>query len=219
MADLPIWGKILLYGGAIGAAAYLIYSVLTSPINAWKDMWTKQYKELVQKMANYTTSSSGSWTTAQQQNVDTEEKILDQTGKGLAEASRGLPDMIVEIAVIVTAIGVAGSIVKTVIDKYVGKTGGTVRTAAGAGYIAIVSFADHMATNGYVSEASSLISSAQTMFATLDAPYMQQSISSITASLPTLTGIQLIIAQQQIEALTVEMAAIPILLALPLPII
>ena len=217
MADeTPLWAKLLLYGGALAGGFYVVYRVITDivlgPIKTYHAMWVKQYTDLVNKMANYTISNPEGWTAAQQENVNQEQKILDVTTAGLANASSGLYDMVVEIAAVLGGIGLAAVVIKAIIDKFKSSSGGTVRTAAGAGYIAICSFSQHIANNGFPVYATDLIATSTAMFEALDAPYMTQQIASIQALLPTLTGIQLIVAQQEIEALSIEMMAIRALL-------
>jgi len=220
---LPWWGKLALYGGIAGGGLaivyYLVNNIFMGSVNTYKDMWVKQYDALLQKMANYTKSNPDGWTTTQQLNVNTEEKILDQTTKGLANATSNLEDLGVYIIAGLTAIGITAVISKAALSYFRSRSGGQVRTAAGAGYIAIMSFADYMNANGAPIYAENLVSVSRTMFEAYDLPYMQQVTSSLQAQLPNLVGVQLIVAQQAIEALTIEAAVIPLLLSAPLPLI
>ena len=219
---VPWWGKLALYGGiAIGGLAvvsYAISSFFLGPVNTYKDMWNKQYDALLKKMATYTQTNPDGWTATQQLNVNEEEKILDQTTKGLADAARGVYDLGAQIIVGLTAIGISAVVASKVVSYLKNRTGGQIRTGQGANYAAIMSFADFMATNGYPIYATNLVSVSQTMFQSYDLPYMQQSVSALQLQLPSLVGVQLIVALQMIEALNIEIAAIPFWLSMPLPL-
>ena len=219
---IPWWGKLVLYGGiAVGGLAVVsmaISSFFLGPVNAYKDMWTKQYEALVNKMAAYTKSNPDGWNSSQQLNVNEEEKILDQTTKGLADSARGVYDLGTQIIVGLTVVGISAVVASKVVSYLKNRSGGQVRTAQGASYIAIMGFADYLNTNGYPINATNLISASQTMFQAYDLPYMQQTVSLLQAQLPNLVGVQLIVAQQMIEALNVEMATIPVWLSMPLPL-
>jgi hypothetical protein len=218
----PWWGKFLFYGGlALGGLAvviYGIYSYLMGPVNTYKDMWYKQYVALVKKMATYTEQNPDGWTASQQQNVDEEEKILDQTTAGLAEAQKGVYDLAQSVILGLTTIGITAVVASKVVSYLKSKSSGQVRTANGAGYIAIMSMADTLTIQGYPTQATNLVNTSQAMFQSYDQPYMQQTITTLQNSLPYLTGVQLIVAQQMIEALQIEIAAIPVWLNLPLPL-
>lgn len=219
---IPWWGKLVLYGGivvgGIAVVSLAISSFFMGPVNAYKDMWAKQYEALLNKMANYTKTNPEGWTAPQQLNVNEEEKILDQTTQGLADAARGVYDLGTQIIIGLTTIGVSAVVAAKVVSYLKSRTGGQVRTGQGAGYIAIMGFADYLATNGYPTYATNLISTSQTMFQAHDLPYMQQTVNIIQSQLPNLVGVQLIVAQQMIEALNIEMATIPIWLHMPLPL-
>lgn len=220
--EIPEWAKILLYiglpVGALVIVGWVAYSWVTSGVNAYKDMWTQQYNGLANKMAEYQKSNPEGFTTAQQQNIAEEEKVLQLTTQGLANATNGLYNTLEFMAVTVTVGLVALGIGKTIIDKWFSKTKGQWNTAHGASYIAIMSMADNLALQGFPLQATNLVASAQTMYQTLDLPYMQSTIQQLQGSLSYLTGVQLLVAQQMITALNIEIAAIPIWFATPLPL-
>ena len=220
---VPWWAKLILYGGittgGIVAIYYIISSVFLGGINAYKDMWKQQYDALITKMANYQKSNPDGFTTAQQQNIAEEEKVLQLTTQGLANASQSLQNTIVYITGVIVAGCVIAGISYTVVTKWLNRTQGQLKTAHGAGYISIMSLADDLASKGYPLQATNLVASAQTMFQSIDLPFMQQTIISLNSQIPMLTGVQLLVAQQMVSALTLEISVIPIWLATPLPII
>lgn len=218
----PWWAKLVLYGGIATGALVIVYftlrSIFLGGIDAYKDMWSKQYNELIRKMAGYTQSNPDGFTTAQQQNIAEEEKVLQLTTQGLAEASNGLYNTLIWMTAIVVGGLVAVGVGSAIVNKWVNKTKGQWNTASAVPYIAIMSFADDLATRGYPTQATNLVASAQTMFQTFDMPFMQSTIQTLQNSLPQLTGIQLLVAQQMIAVLNVELINIPIWLTTPLPI-
>lgn len=218
----PWWSKLLLYGSivvsGVAVVGYTVYSLFMGPANTYKDMWNKQYDALLKKMTVYTNSNPDGWTAAQQQNVIEEEKILAPTTKGLADASKGVYDLGQSIIIGLTAIGISSVVASAAVAYLKNRSGGQIRTAQGATYAAIMSYADTMAAGGYPAYATNMVNVAQSMFQAYDLPYMQQTASTLQSQLAYLTGIELIVAQQMIEALTVEIAAIPVWLSLPLPL-
>ncbi len=188
------------------------------PVNTYKEMWYKQYVALLNKMTAYTEENPDGWTATQQQNVNEEEKILDQTTAGLAAAQKGVYDLANSIILGITTIGITAVVASKVVAYLKTKSSGQVRTAQAANYAAIMSIADSLYTSGHPTYATNLVNTSRTMYQTYDQPYMQQTMTTIQNSLPYLTGIQLIVAQQMIEALQIEMVAIPVWLNLPLPL-
>lgn len=221
--NIPWWGKLVLYGslaiGSLIVIGYAITTYLLGPINTYKDMWNKQYQALLAKMANYQMSNPNGWTTAQKQNVAEENSILAQTTQGLATASKGITDLGTQIIEGLAAVGITYVIASKVVAYLKSRSSGQVRTAQAASYAGVMSFADYLAENGFPTQATNLISTAQVMFQVYDQPYMQQTIINLQNSLPSLTGVDLIVAQQMIEALNIEITAIPLLLIAPLPIV
>lgn len=217
------WSKYLLPITVIGAGAVAVYYIITNIFNAgvdaYKDMWKQQYDALIKKMDAYQKSNPEGFTTAQQQNIDEEEKVLQLTTQGLANAANALYNTLTWLGVIAGASIVALGIGKAIVDKWFNKTKGQWGTAHGPSYIAIMSMADDLAIRGYPLQATNLVSSAQTMFQTLDLPFMQQTVTTLQSQLPTLVGIQLLVAQQMIASINIEMAAVPIWLTTPLPLL
>lgn len=220
--EMPEWAKILLYIGlpvsALAIVGYIVYGWLTSGVNAYKDMWTQQYNALVNKMAEYQKSNPEGFTPAQQQNIAEEEKVLQMTSQGLANSVGGLYNTLVWMTTIIVGGLVAVGIGTAIVNKWLNKTKGQWNTAHGASYIAIMSMADDLALRGFPLQATNLVASAQTMYQTLDLPYMQSTIQQLTDSLAYLTGVQLLVAQQMIATLNLEIAYIPFWLATPLPL-
>ena len=228
---MPGWAKALIIGGgaiaAIATGGYVIYSVITAPVNTYANLLNTQYSEFLKKIAGYTSANPNGYTAAQLQSISAEETIMGQTLKGLAKASSSLTDVfsqaVTEIGIVA---GVLGGIFVTiyalakfnVFPALQAKLGTTAKTSQAMGYATIVTFADYLAESGYPTEAANIMSSAQQLFASYDQPVMQQSIDSLNALIPTLTGIELIIAEEEVEALSLEISIIPEWLALPLPL-
>lgn len=219
--QIPWWAKLVLYGGiATGALVILYYTVrniFLGGVDAYKDMWKQQYQALMIKMADYQKSNPSGFTTSQQQNIAEEEKVLQLTTQGLANATQGLYNTLTWM--FGTIIVVAGVVGIVSISKWLDRTKGQWNTAHGAGYIVIMGIADDLATNGYPIQATNLVASAQSMFQTFDLPFMQQTITTLQSQIPILTGIQLLVAQQMVSTLTMEISFIPVWLTTPLPII
>jgi hypothetical protein len=227
----PWWAKAVIIGGvAIGgivAAAEVIYNVVTAPVNTYKALLDKQYQEFLEKINRYTTSNPNGYTTAQQQSISYETTIMGQTAQGLANTSKSLTDLgAAAINDFYILAGVLGgvfvglyAVARFVIPALRSKLGAPIKTAQAMNYAAIMTFAENLAENGYPTEAANILVSARSTFQSYDQPVMQQAISSLNAVIPTLTGIELILAEQQVEALNLEMAMIPQWLVLPLPIV
>ena len=76
--------------------------------------------------------------------------------------------------------------------------------------------ADELEQAGYPTQAANVISSAQQMFQSTDQPAMMEQITSLQTSLATLTGVELLAAQQMISLLSVDIEAIPDILVTPI---
>lgn len=227
---IPGWAKAAIIGGAAIAGIVVIgdvvYGTLTSGVNTYKALLDKQYQDFLKKTSGYTSSNPNGFTTAQQQSISYETTIMGQTAQGLAKASQSLTDLgalainnitiLVGAGILAVGIGVAAA---KVIPKLRADAGKPIQTAQAMDYATIETFAEYFAESGYGVEAANIMASAQQTFQTYDQPVMQQSINSLNAALPTLTGIDLYIAQLQIEALSMEMSIIPTWLAMPLPLV
>ena len=218
--------KWLLYAGlgagGIVAIYFVLSSFLSSPINAYKAMWQQQYADLVEKMDSYTKSNPNGWTAQQQANIKGEEWILAQTSAGLANASNGLTD------IGLLAVGVAGAVGGSIAAmKYLPNCIAKIQSlranqkpeVEAVSYATIASFANEMIEEGNPTAATALMSSAQQLFQAYDLPYMQQYATQLQASLTSLSGVELIVAEQTLEAVNLSIEAIPTFLALPLPIV
>ena len=227
---IPGWAKAAIIG--VGAVAGIlvvgnvVYGTLTAPINTYKDLLNKQYSDFLKKIDGYTKSSPSGFTAAQQQSIGYETTIMNQTAQGLANTSKSLTDLgamaindfyTLAIALGGTFIGLYAT-AKYVIPALKSRLGAPISTASGSNNAIITVFADYFAANGYPVQATNIMASGREIFATYDQPVMQQSINSLNAILPTLSGVELYLAQLQIESFTMEMAIIPQWLALPLPL-
>jgi hypothetical protein len=218
----PWWGNLILYAGVVIGVVWLIGTVISSilqgPLNTYKAMWDTQFTELITKIDAYTKEDGGNLTPAHQTAIDEEVKVLDLTYKGMADAAGALYNLLAWTAGEIIAACAAVGITYVIVNAWLKKAAGQWGTSHGATYIALMSMADNLAVAGQTTEATALATSAQTMFTSLDLPYMESTITALQAELPTLTGVELLVAQQTIAALTVEITAIPIILATPLPI-
>lgn len=226
---IPGWAKAAIIGGSAIAGIVVIgsvvYGTLTSPVNTYKDLLNKQYQDFLDKTAGFTSSNPNGFTPAQEQAISYETTIMAQTAQGLANASKTLTDLgalainnitiLIGAGVLAVGIGIAAA---KIIPALRAKTGAPIKTAQGMSSATVMTFADYFAANGYPTQAANIMASARVTFQSYDQPVMIQTVNSLTALLPSLIGTQLYIAQLQIEALTFEMAAIPIWLAMPLPI-
>lgn len=219
MADDGGWKKWLVYlgigAGVVGAGYLFLSNFLVNPVSVYEKMFKDQYAALVKKMQTYTSTNPDGWTPSQQQNVSQENSILSQTAAGLAASSQGVIDLSIAIVAGATAIGISAVIARAALRRFGDRTGGTVRTGQGAYTVTVSYLADTLAQQGYLIEATNLLATARQTFEVYDLPYMQQTVNALTESLPLLSGIDLIVTQQLIEAFTVEMAVIPVILALP----
>lgn len=227
---IPGWAKAAIIGGGAIAGLVIIgevvYGTLTAPVNTYKDLLNKQYQDFLKKTAGYTSSNPNGFTAAQQQSISYETTIMGQTAQGLANASKSLADLgatainnitiLVGAGILAVGIGVAAA---KVIPKLRANAGKPLQTAQAMNYATIETFAEYFAESGYGIEAANIMASARSSFQVYDQPVMQQSINSLNAILPTLSGIELYVTQLQIEALTFEISIIPTWLALPLPLV
>ena len=221
---IPGWAKAIIaigaVGGALAIAYYAVTNIFSAGVNAYKQLYQQQYNALLQKMAGFVqqngTSSTG-FTATQQQSIAQEENILQQTQQGLAAAANGLTTAlmwtIIGSITAVTLGAVGAAALKSFIQTKYGNNGASAYSYT---YAVTRVMADELVQMGYSVQSANLISSAQQMFQSVDQPVMTEQITSLQTSLATLTGVELLAAQQMISLLTIDITAIPSILATPI---
>jgi hypothetical protein len=116
----------------------------------------------------------------------------------------------------VTAAVIGASAVAALKAYWQTRNGGSAATTYGYTYSVTRAIADELEQMGYPTEAANVISSAQQMFNNIDQPAMQEQITSLQTSLATLTGVELLAAQQMISLLSADIQAIPEILVTPI---
>jgi hypothetical protein len=76
--------------------------------------------------------------------------------------------------------------------------------------------ADELVQMGYPTQAANMVTTSQQMFQQVDLPAMTEQIASLSTSLATLTGVELLAAQQMINMLSLDIQAIPLILVTPI---
>jgi hypothetical protein len=221
---IPSWVKALIAIAGVGAAIFVVYYAVTNlfsaGVNAYKQLYQQQYNALLQKMAGYVkqnASSNTGFTAAQQQAIAVEERVLAQTQQGLAAASNGLNSTLMwtiigsVTAVVIGAVGAAA--LKSFLQA---KYGSKAASTYGYTYSVTRVIADELSQMGYSTQAANIVTTAQQMYQQVDLPAMTEQIASISTSLATLTGVELLAAQQMINMLTLDIEAIPVILVTPI---
>jgi len=221
---IPGWAKVIIAIAGVGAAIYIVYyavtNVFSAGVNAYKALYQQQYNALLQKMAGYIKangSSNAGFTAAQQDAIAVEERVLAQTQQGLSAAANGLTDALMwtiigsVTAVVIGAVGVAAlrSFLKA-------KYGNNAASAYGYTYSVTRVMADELSQMGYQTQAANLVNTSQQMFEQVDMPAMTEQIACLSTSLATLTGVELLAAQQMINMLSLDIQAIPEILVTPI---
>ena len=222
--SIPGWAKALIAIVAVGAGIYVVYyavtNIFSAGVSAYKQLYQQQYNALLQKMANYikaNANSNAGFTQAQQDAIKVEEAVLAQTQQALSAAANGLTDSLmwtiigVSTAAVIGAVGLAA--LKTFLKS---KYGSQPASVYGYTYSVTRVMADELSQMGYPTQAANIVSSAQQMFEEVDLPAMQEQITSLSTSLATLTGVELLAAQQMINLLSLDIQAIPDILVTPI---
>ena len=221
---IPGWAKALIALAGVGAAIYIVYYAVTNVfgagVSAYKQLYQQQWNALMQKMANYVKAngaSSTGFTATQQQAITQEENILQQTQQGLSAAANGLTNSLMWTIIGVATAAVIGASAVAILKNYwQTKNGGAAATTYGYTYSVTRVIADELEQMGNSTQAANVISSAQQMFQSTDQPAMMEQITSLQTSLATLTGVELLAAQQMISLLSVDIEAIPDILVTPI---
>jgi len=221
---IPGWAKALIAIAGVGAAIYIVYyavvNVFGAGVTAYKQLYQQQYNALLQKMAGYVKQNAGTnagFTAQQQQAIAVEERVLAQTQQGLAAASNGLTSALMwtiigsVTAVVLGAVGAAA--LKSFLQS---KYGNNAASAYSYTYSVARVIADELVQMGYPTQAANMVTTSQQMFQQVDLPAMTEQIASLSTSLATLTGVELLAAQQMINMLSLDIQAIPLILVTPI---
>jgi len=221
---IPGWVKIIIALAGVGAAIYVVYYVVTNVfsagVNAYKELYQQQYNALLQKMDNYikqNASSNTGFTEAQQQAIAVEERVLAQTQQGLSAAANGLTNSLMWTIIGVATVTVIGAVGFAALKTFLNaKYGNKPASAYGYTYSVARVMADELSQMGYPTQAANLVTTAQQMFQEVDLPAMQEQIASLSTSLATLTGVELLAAQQMISLVSLDIEVIPDILVTPI---
>jgi hypothetical protein len=220
----PGWAKAVIGIGAVAGVLaigyYAVVNVFGAGVSAYTKLYQQQWNALMQKMANYVkqngTSSTG-FTASQQQAITQEENILQQTQQGLSAAVNGIDNALMWTIIGVATAAVIGASAVAILKNYwQTRNGGSAATTYGYTYSVTRVIADQLEQMGYPTESANLVSSAQDMFQNVDQPSMNEQIASLQTSLATLTGVELLAAEQMITLLTADIAIIPDILVTPI---
>ena len=221
---MPGWTKALIAIAGVGAAIYIVYYAVTNVfgagVNAYKELYQQQYNALLQKMAGYIKqngSSNTGFTQAQQDAIAVEERVLAQTQQGLSAAANGLTNSLMWTIIGVATVAVIGAVGFTALKTFLNaKYGNKPASAYGYTYSVTRVMADELSQMGYPTQAANLVTTAQQMFQDVDLPAMQEQIASLSTSLATLTGVELLAAQQMISLVSLDIEVIPEILVTPI---
>ena len=221
---IPGWAKAIIAIAGVGTALVIVYYAVTNlfsaGVNAYKQLYQQQYNALLQKMANYiktNANSNAGFTASQQDAIAVEQRALAQTQQGLSAAANGLTDALMwTIIGSITAV-VIGTVALAALRSFLkAKYGNQPASVYGYTYSVSRVMADELSQMGYQTQAANLVSSAQQMFEEVDLPAMTEQVSSLSTSLATLTGVELLAAQQMINLLSLDINVIPDILATPI---
>jgi len=162
-------------------------------------------------------SSNAGFTAAQQDAIAVEERVLAQTQQGLSAAANGLTNSLMWTIIGVATVTVIGAVGFAALKTFLNaKYGNKPASAYGYTYSVARVMADELSQMGYPTQAANLVTTAQQMFQEVDLPAMQEQIASLSTSLATLTGVELLAAQQMISLVSLDIEVIPDILVTPI---
>jgi hypothetical protein len=220
-------GRIVLYGGiAVGIVVALYYAVtqlITGGGQAFLNAYQSALQIYVAKLDRYSQQNNGVLNQAQLASKDYEEKAMGGLAANAASAFNGvwnwLGGFILAGAIAAFAYGVFKN--PDVVAKWKGILGNPATQPKSPKAQCIMldcGLVDELAAEGYTVEATNLLASLQSSWGSIDAPYMQQQITSLQSQINAgiLTGVELDLATYFVEAYTFELNMIPTVLTLPL---
>jgi hypothetical protein len=221
-------GKLVLYIGVPVGVLVAIYAIVTKLITgggaAFIDLYKVQLDAYIKKMDRYAKENNGVLNAAQQASREDEQKAMNQT-LGNAAQAYGTPwGLITAIAAAVLTVFLGVYVLKqfpSIYQKWkplFEKPETQPRTGKSAAIMCECVLVDTLAAQGMLTTATNYLTTLQTMWSSIDAPYMQSEVANLQAQIDAgvLTGIHLQIAQYMVQAYTFELAVMPSILTLPL---
>jgi len=213
LPEVPGWVVGLALGGAaIGVGGYLIYEWLVGPRKYLEEQYKRLLEDYVREHVQFIQQTGGALTKEQEAILSEKQRRLSEIEKAWRELTGSTVSILtiigtgVAVGIVAYALGVAISkIVRA--RRYAEENAKNVQTTEGLlSYIrCTVNVA--LAELGYVNVATAAQISTNVWASTYLYPAMQAEINLLQAQLATLTGVQLMIAQFLISALTVQMTA------------
>jgi len=225
-ADYEGIGKLILYGGiAVGVVVALYYGI-TQLIMGGGQAFLNAYHDALQvyvdKMDRYGKEDNGVLNQAKQASKDYEEKALGGLAGNAASAFNAvwnwLGTFVLEGIIAIFAYKLLSPVVKAKWTGIVNNPATQPKSPKAECIMIDCALVDELAAEGYTVEATNLLASLQSSWATIDAPYMQDQVVSLQSQINAgiLTGVELDMATYLVEAYTFELAMMPTVLALPL---
>jgi hypothetical protein len=211
LPEVPGWVVGLALGAtAIGVGGYIVYEWLVGPRKHLEEQYKRLLEEYVREYTQFVQQTGGALTKEQEAILSEKQKRLSEVESRWREVAQSTQSVLtivgtgVAVGIVAYALGVAISkIIKA--RKYAEENSKNVYTTEGLlSYIrCTVNVA--LAELGYVNLATAAQIATNVWASTYLYPTMQTEINTLTAQLATLTGVQLMIAQFLINALTVQM--------------
>jgi predicted PurR-regulated permease PerM len=225
---VPDWLiKLILGGTAIGVGGYLLYywlsgAAATEEAKKQLEKWSKDYGDELAKI----TSENRLPTSAEEYALKKKKEQIQYWHNKLAEAARYSIDVVWKIAIAAISAGFTVLLISKLAKGYWETHIKEVKTPAAAVQLMRESIAIDLHAAGMTTLAVALHTQTQTVFQTIYAPMMQAEIATLQATIPTLTGLELMWAQFMLTSLQTELATtIPLIftdaasiLAVPPPI-
>jgi hypothetical protein len=218
-------GQLALYAtiavGVIVALYYGITALATGGGQAFLNQYNKSLEDYINKLNGFSSQNNGVLTGAQTASKDFEEKQLQSLAGNAASAFSSVWNWLGDFVVAGTLAALAYGIFKNpdVVAKWTGIIKNALPKSPKAQCdILDCALVDELNAEGYTVEATNLLTSIQSTWTNVDAPYMQQQIQVLQEQVNAgiLTGVELDLANYWIEAFTYELTMMPTILVLPL---
>jgi hypothetical protein len=213
LPEVPSWAVGLALGAtAIGVGGYIVYEWLVGPRKHLEDQYKSLLEDYVREYTQFVQQTGGALTKEQESILSEKQRRMSEIEKAWRELTGSTQSILTIVGVGLVVGFVAYCLGKGIAEivkarKYAEENAKNVYTTEGAiSYIrCTVNVA--LAELGYVNLATAAQISTNVWASTYLYPTMQIEINALTAQLATLTGVQLMIAQFLINALTVQMTA------------